>query len=423
MMKRLEKTVSALLVLGALFCLAACSGQSGNPTGESIEPAVTDSTAPVTLATSTTVITTTTVPAAPPDISVNMLAVGDNLVQTYVYKAAQARATGGEEYNFVPLYENVKPIIEAADVAVINQETIICGPGFDVSGSNYNFCSPPVLADTMIEMGFDIFTLANNHLMDRGIEGLEASISFWNDMMRKNPVLALGAYSGPTDQDTIRVQDIKGMRIAYLSYTQSLNGYYIPNHSTLCVGMTSETELIERQIKRAKEVADVVVVSAHWGNEDTHVVAPGVKELAQSMVNWGADVILGTHSHTAQTMEYLVREDGTQGFVFYSLGNFISAQTDNFNVVGEMANFNIVQNGETGAITIEDIGVMPVITHYDANFANLRLYPYNAYTEELANAHALPYTHAPGESAKDFGMHVINAIADANIPKEYQWLS
>ena len=423
MMKRSEKAASVLLMLGMMFCLAACNGQSEIMSAESIDPAVTDSTAPVTLATSTTVITTTTVPAAPPDISVNMLAVGDNLVQTYVYKAAQARATGGEEYNFAPLYENVKPIVEAADVAVVNQETMICGPGFEVSGSNYNFCSPPVLADAMIDAGFDIFTLANNHLLDRGIEGLEASINFWDDMMRKRPILALGAYRGPSDQETIRVQDIKGMRIAYLSYTQSLNGYYIPDHSTLRVGMTSETELIERQIKRAKEVADAVVVSAHWGNEDTHVVPPGVKELAQNMINWGADVILGTHSHTAQTMEYLTREDGTQGFVFYSLGNFISAQTDNFNVVGEMANFNIVKNGESGAITIEDIGVMPVITHYDAVFANLRLYPYNAYTEELANAHALPYTHAPGESAKDFGMHVIKAIADANIPKEYQWLT
>lgn len=422
MMKRSEKAAGALLAFCVMLCLAACSGQTDAPTVESIEPVQTDSTAPVTLATETTVITTTTEPAAPPDISVNMLAVGDNLVQTYVYKAAQDRAVGEEEYNFAPLYENVKPIVEAADVAVINQETVICGDGFEISGSNFNFCSPPVLADAMIDVGFDIFTLANNHMMDRGAEGLEASISFWENKMRNRPILALGAYRGTNDQETIRVQDIKGMRIAYLSYAEYLNNSFIPDYSDLRISMTGNEELIERQIKRAKEVADAVVVSAHWGSEDTHIVRDDVKELAQKMIGWGADVILGTHSHTAQTMEYLTREDGTQGFVFYSLGNFISAQTDNFNVVGEMANFNIVKNGETGAVTVEDIGVMPVITHYDASFANLRLYPYNAYTEELANAHALPYTHAPGESAKDFSMDVINAIADANIPKEYQWL-
>lgn len=422
MMKRTEKAAAALLTFGMMLCFAACSGNTENQPIESIEPAVTDSTAPVTLATETTALTTTTEPAAPPDISVNMLAVGDNLVQTYVYKAAKAKATNGEEYNFMPLYENVAPIVQAADVAVINQETIICGNGFDISGSNFNFCSPPVLADTMIDVGFDIFTLANNHMLDRGIEGLEASINFWDEMMRKRPVLALGAYRGPNDQETIRVQDIKGMRIAYLSYAEMLNGYYIPNYSEICVGMTSEEDLIERQIKRAKEVADAVVVATHWGAEDTHTVRPDVRELAQKIIGWGADVIIGTHSHTAQTMEYLPREDGTQGFVFYSLGNFISAQTDNFNAIGEMARFNIVKNGETGAVTVEDIGVMPVITHYEDSFSNLRLYPYNMYTPELANSHALPYTHAPGESAKDFSMDVINAIADANIPKEYQWL-
>lgn len=414
---------AAPLAFGTVFCLTACSGESKIETGESIEPIVTDSTEPVTLPTETTVITTTTEPAAPPDISVNMLAVGDNLVQTYVYKAAQARAAAGEEYNFAPLYEHVKPIIQEADVAVINQETIICGDGFEVSGSNFNFCSPPVLGDTMVDVGFDIFTLANNHMLDRGVEGLSASINYWNKMMSKYPILALGAYTGPGDQDTLRVQDIKGMRIAYLAYTESLNGYSIPDYSDLRVGRTYDEELMERQIRRAKEVADAVVVAAHWGVEDTNIVSPPVKELAQKMINWGADVILGSHPHTAQTMEYLTREDGTQGFVFYSLGNFISAQTDNFNVIGEMARFNIVKNGESGAVTVEDIGVMPVITHYEDTFSNLRLYPYNEYTPELANSHALPYTHAPGESAKDFSMDVINALVDANIPKEYQWLA
>lgn len=422
-MKRSEKIAGGVLICGMLFCLAACSGDANTHTIESIEPVVTDATAPVTLATETTVITTTTEPVVPPDISVNMLAVGDNLVQTYVYKAAQAKAVGGEEYNFMPLYENVKPIVEQADVAVINQETIICGEGFEVSGSNFNFCSPPVLGDTMAEVGFDIFTIANNHMLDRAINGLEASLNYWDAMMHKYPILALGAYRDSRDQDTIRVEDIKGMRIAYLSYAEYLNGYQIPEYSEIKVGMTYDEELMERQIKRAKEVADAVVVAAHWGAEDTHYVREDVRELANKMIGWGADVILGTHSHTAQTMEYITREDGTKGFVFYSLGNFISAQTDNFNVVGEMASFNLVKNGADGSVTVEDIGVMPVITHYEDSFSNLRLYPYNMYTPELANSHALPYTHAPGESAKDFSMDVINAIVDANIPKEFQWLS
>jgi poly-gamma-glutamate synthesis protein (capsule biosynthesis protein) len=142
------------------------------------------------------------------------------------------------------------------------------------------------------------------------------------------------------------------------------------------------------------------------------------------MVQWGADVILGSHPHTAQTMEYIDRPDGTRGFVLYSMGNFISAQTDNFNMIGEMASFNLVKSGETGQVTVEDIGVMPVITHYDdGNLSNLRLYPYNMYNEELAVSHGIlyaPYSTAP--IYKIFNMDTINTIVNENIPAEFRKL-
>lgn len=421
-MKFNGKGLAGLLALSLLFSFSGCSESAGSAgVVENLETSVTEDTAPVTLATETTVVTTTTEPVIPPDISVNLLAVGDNLVQSNVYLAAQVLA-GGAGYNFGPVYENVKPIIQAADVAIINQETLICGGDYEISGTNFNFNSPVELGDAMVDLGFDIFTTANNHMLDKGVGGLASSLDYWDGMMQKYPILTLGAYRNQTDQETIRVQYIKGMRIAYLSYAEHLNGYSLPEDTEIRIGMTYDRELIERQIKRAKEVADAVVVAMHWDEEDTTYIREDVKELAQDVVNWGADVIIGTHSHTAETMEYLTRPDGTRGFVFYSLGNFICAQTDNFNVVGEMSSFNLVKHGDTGAVTVEDIGVMPVITHYDAGYSNLRLYPYNMYTAELANAHALPYTHAYPETAKDFGMDTINRIVNENIPAEFQRL-
>jgi poly-gamma-glutamate synthesis protein (capsule biosynthesis protein) len=178
---------------------------------------------------------------------------------------------------------------------------------------------------------------------------------------------------------------------------------------------------MERQIREAKEIADAVVVSAHWGDEDTHTVRPQVQELAHKMIGWGADVILGSHPHTAQTMEYVEREDGSMGFVYYSLGNFISAQTDNFNMIGEMGTFDLVKDGATGNVSVLNVGCVPVITHYDnGQFANLRLYPYNMYTPELAASHGLPY--APMGTAKTFSMDVINWIIEQNIPQEFRRL-
>ena len=420
-MKHIGKLAAGLTLFSVLLLGSGCAANGNGSAGfESISPAEPE-TAPVTLATTTTVITTTTEPPVPPDITVNMLAVGDNLVQTYVYLAAQAQSADGVSYNFLPLYENIRSYVEAADVAVINQETLICGEGWDISGSNFNFNSPPQLGEDMVALGFDVFTLANNHMLDKTAAGLSASLDYWDGMMAKYPILAVGAYRDEADQNCIRVQDVNGMKIAYLAYTEHMNGYSLPADSPLRIGQTTDEALMERQIKEAKEIADAVVVAAHWGDEDTHTVRPQVQELAHKMIGWGADVVLGSHPHTAQTMEYVEREDGSLGFVYYSLGNFISAQTDNFNMIGEMGTFDLVKDGATGNVSVLNVGCIPVITHYDnGQFANLRLYPYNMYTPELAASHGLPY--APMGTAKTFNMDVINWIVDQNIPKEFQRL-
>ena len=165
----------------------------------------------------------------------------------------------------------------------------------------------------------------------------------------------------------------------------------------------------------------MVIVSAHWGVEDTHTVSEDRKLLARDMVEWGADVIIGHHPHTAETMEFITRTDGTKGFVYYSLGNFISAQTDNFNLVGEIADFDVVIDGETNEVTLENVGAIPVINHYDdGSFSNMRLYPYNMYTSELADGHGVPY--APLGTAKNFGMDVVDSIINADIPAEFRKL-
>lgn len=421
-MNHIGKLAAGLTLFSVLLIGCSCSANDRPGIGlESISQPEQE-TAPVTLATTTTVITTTTEPPVPPDITVNMLAVGDNLVQTYVYLAAQAQSLDGVSYNFLPLYENIRSYVEAADVAVINQETLICGEGWEISGSNFNFNSPPQLGEDMVNLGFDVFTLANNHMLDKTINGLSASLDYWDGMMQKYPILAVGAYRDEADQNRIRVQEVNGMTIAYLAYTEHMNMYQVPADSPIKIGLTSDEALIERQIKEAKEIADAVVVSAHWGNEDTHVVRDDVKELAHKMVNWGADVVLGSHPHTAQTMEYIERDDGSMGFVYYSLGNFISAQTDNFNMIGEMATYDLVKDGATGKVSVLNVGCIPVITHYDnGQFANLRLYPYNMYTPELAASHGLPY--APMGTAKTFNMDVVNWIVNENIPQEFQRLS
>lgn len=367
----------------------------------------------------TTTSITTTEPVAEDKI-VHVAAAGDNLIHYSVYKNALNYSADGTTYNFLPMYENVRDIIESADLSILNQETVISQSN-DVVGANFVFNSPPEVAYSMIDLGFDVFTMANNHLLDMGASGLEESLKFWDGLEAQYGVTALGAYHDEADMQNIRTREVNGVTVAFLAYTEHINGYSIPADSPLRVVLNSETELIESQIKEANEIADVVIVSAHWGVEDTHVVSEDRKELAQNMVNWGADVIIGCHTHTAETMEYLTRPDGTKGFVYYSLGNFICAQTDNFNLVGEIADFDIVVDGETNEVTLENVGAVPIIIHYDdGSFSNMRIYPYSMYTPELAAGHGVPY--APWGTAKDFSMEVVDRIVEENIPAEFRKL-
>ena len=358
------------------------------------------------------------------DKRIHVSAAGDNLIHYSVYKNAEAYAVNGENYNFAPLYENVRSIIEGADVAILNQETVISQSNAvtGACGGVFTFNSPPEVADAVIDLGFDVFTMANNHVLDMGASGLEESINFWNEKAKTNDITVLGAYLNQADADAIRVRDVNGVKVAFLAYAEHLNGFSIPQDSSLRVIMNSEEDVIERQIKEAQELADAVIVSAHWGVEDTNIVSQDRKDLAKKMVDWGADVILGCHTHTAETMEWITRDDGTQGFVFYSMGNFICAQTDNFNLVGEIADFDIVIDGATNDARIENVGAIPTIVHYDdGNFSNMRIYPYNMYTPELAASHGIPYA-VPRGNYPDFSWDIINNIINESIPLEFQKL-
>lgn len=369
----------------------------------------------------TTTAEPTTLPPEP-DKVVHVVAAGDNLIHYSVYKNAEALA-GGVGYDFKPMYSEVKYLIEDADVAILNQETIISQSN-EIRGANGGvliFNSPPEVADAVIDLGFDVFTMANNHLLDMGASGLEESIRFWNDKADQNDLTVLGAYLSEEDSNNIRIREVNGVKIAFLAYAEHINGFSIPDDSPLRVVMNYEEDVIERQIKEAKELADAVIVSPHWGVEDTNLVSEDRIELANKMVNWGADVVLGCHTHTAETMEWVWRDDGTKGFVYYSMGNFICAQTDNFNVVGEMPDFDIVVDGETGEVSLENVGCIPTIVHYESNFSNMKVYPYSKYSPQLASVHGLPYA-TPRGNYTSFGWDVINTIVEENIPAEFRKL-
>lgn len=395
------------LLVSAVFLLCSCGGH----TETQVEIAATEqttalqttATAVITEVTTTEIVTEATTPE-PEFASVNIVCAGDNLIHSPLYDQAKCR-TDDRSYNFMPAYENVAELISEADLAILNQETII-SDNYEPTNFPY-FCSPTDLAHDMIELGFDAISVSNNHCLDKGEEGLISTLDFWREAYPDIPVY--GAYRNEEDMNNIRVKEINGITFAFLGYMEHTNGLYLSADSECKLTYMYEEELVEEQVKRAAEIADCVIVSVHFGVEVSNTVTHQQYVFSQELADWGADIIIGTQPHTIQTMEYLTREDGGQSFVFYCLGNFISVMDRASSMVEMLGRITVTKNLKTGEISLSDANAVPLINHYDYGYQNVRIYPFSEYTEALASKHG-----CAGVSYRYF-----EQLIKENIPEEF----
>lgn len=305
-------------------------------------------------------------------------AVGDNLIHKQVYQAAR-REDG--TYDFTGMYEKVKPLLEEADIAVINQETILVADDAKIS-SFPAFGSPTAVGEAIIEAGFDVVTHASNHALDKGYEAICDSVNFWEE--HKDKICYTGIHTSAEDQSDIRVLEREGIKVAFLNYTEPLNFHIIPRSHPYCVDvMKCYTKgRIREQIKKAKELADIVIVFPHWGCEYLYEPVEKQKKWAAFFANAGADLIIGTHPHVLQHTTKITTKDGREVCCLYSLGNFISCQVNQGTMLGGMADIVIEKTGEGAAVTHADI--IPLVTHTDDSYSYFTTYPLSEYSDELA---------------------------------------
>ena len=314
---------------------------------------------------------------------VRVMAAGDNLIHSSIYKQANRRA-GGKGYDFAYAYRNIKDTLQKADLPVINQETVIA-PIYPPSDYPC-FNSPPELGDEMLALGFRVFGMSNNHLLDKGTKGLVSALDYWAG---KKDALVTGAYRNDEDLNTVKKLTMHDITISFIGITEHTNGIKLPKDTDVRIIYTENEPLIKSQIERAKKESDCVVVFAHWGLEGTFNVTDAQKSLAKKMVGWGADVILGSHPHVVQKIEMLKKPDGKNAPVIYSLGNFISAQSDPYNMVSGLLDFTITKEFENNTIEVGEVKFIPTITQYEGSYQNIRIYPFSQYTEALGKKHGL----------------------------------
>lgn len=318
-------------------------------------------------------------------VELSLIAAGDNLIHGPIYRQAKER-TGGTGFDFTYAYQNIAPYIEAADLAFINQETPLGGTELGLK-SYPMFNSPQELGDHMISMGFNLVSQATNHILDAYEKGLLNTVAYWR---AQEGVIMAGVAADEAD-DTLQILECKGVKVALLAYTYGTNGLSLPANSEAIVHLINDDAILS-DLAIANEVADIVIVSMHWGVEYQAEPNAEQRRLAQLVANGGADIIIGTHPHVIQTAEMLDTDDGRRVPVFYSLGNLISAQNKPATMLGALAEINMTFDTDTDTLTIDHMGVIPVVNHFTGHYNAITVYPLTEYTEELAAQHGVQLT-------------------------------
>ena len=296
----------------------------------------------------------------PEDTVINIVGIGDTLCHSQNFKDAYNSETG--TYDFSPMFKNIKKYFENATVAVGNLETTLAGEDRGYSGYP-TFNSPDELAGDLKEMGIDILTTANNHCLDKGYTGLERTLNVLDECGIEHT----GTSRSEEEQNTILMKDLNGIKTAFLCFTYGTNGIPIPSGKEYSVNLIDK-DLIKKQLDEAKEEgAELICVSMHWGAEYRLKPTSEQEDLAEFLIKNGADVILGNHAHVPEPMEMktVTLDDGTtrEGFVIYSMGNFFSAQTDNYTRDTLILNVEVRKDGETGKISIDKATYTPVYVY------------------------------------------------------------
>ncbi len=305
-------------------------------------------------------------------------------------------------------FEQFKDELEWGDLNCLNQETILVDESLGYGGYP-NFGTPYYVGDTELKYGYNVICCATNHTMDKHIEGVKSTLSYWDT----KDVNVLGVHSDPNDTH-YTVTEVNGITFALFNYTYGTNGIPVPDEYSYMVDVDSSLEFkkkdgeskadyIERirsrfgksrllaDVKEVNDLVDVVIVFPHWGEEYRYDATVCQEVVGTMLTEAGADIIIGTHPHVIEPMVVIEADNGNKCICYYSLGNFIHGQDRWERCLGAMA--KIVVQKDDGKIYIEATAEPNVCQQlkYIENVQNWTFFAYKLtdYTEELCQKHRL----------------------------------
>lgn len=269
-----------------------------------------------------------------------------------------------DQYDFTHNFAQIAPSLQRSDLVIGMLKTTLAGKDQEYTGiPNYN--TPESVLDALKGAGFDVLLTGHANIFDQGWIGVERT----NDFIKKAGMKTTGTYMSEEDYYDPLIVDVNGVKIAILNYTTETKGNekYIPaDKLKYCIKYSKElkTKYIGQEIARSREKgADIVMVNMHWGEEYKRDPSKDMKKAAEEILEAGADVILGTHPQVIQPMtrkSFKADDKKTRDIVVaYSLGNFITSQSNRYRDSGMILNISYQQNTTNGEIKLTNVTYVP----------------------------------------------------------------
>lgn len=247
-----------------------------------------------------------------------MLASGDVLPHRSVVDRARAYgARSGRSYDFGPMFAAIRPLVSAADLAVCHLEAPLSPTGRNLSGYP-RFNAPPQLAAAIRAAGYDACSVASNHAMDQGAQGVAGTLA----VLDKAGLRHAGTGRSPREARP-RLLAVRGARVALLSYTYGLNGFGLPRGRPWLVNLLHPGRIVADARAARRAGSQFTVVFLHWGREYRSAPTPAQRILARKLLaDRAVDLIVGHHAHVVQPVQRIHGK-----WVAFGLGNSLSAQS------------------------------------------------------------------------------------------------
>ncbi len=303
-----------------------------------------------------------------PDVTINIAATGDIMFHPSQIEGAYDESTN--TYDFRNSFKAVKDIFQSADLTIGNFEGTTAGNETYAYQGYPLFNAPDEALEAIKDAGFDVLSTANNHCLDTRKAGIIRTV----EQISKQGMDSIGTFS-KKPETRVLMKDVKGIKIAFMSYTEMVNGleaYMDPADLDVMVNIIDETKMKEDIAYAKEQNADLIVFYMHWGIEYARTQSAFQEQTAEMLLSEGVDIILGSHPHVIQPSQ-TIELNGEKKFVAYSMGNFLSnqrvetlvpygmsAEEAKYTEDGVIINIEIEKNGETGEVSIKDIDYIPL---------------------------------------------------------------